>query len=137
VSNFKEFQIQFEQALDGGYRFLDRCGEFMSLVRDAFEFMPVSVNPSGCNMEAPESALRLQVSTDLISLVCTNTKNVDTLLRAANFISEKALNLFEPFAIEHNRLISHSIWQAATVDESFKKSVTRHIVSWDRCQSIS
>jgi hypothetical protein len=123
VSNPEQYQIQFDQAFDGAYRYLDRCGEFMAKAREEFGFVPLSVNPSGCTMESPDIALQLQASGDAVVLTCTNPKHADNLLAVANFCSETALELFEPFAIEHYRLVSRSVWRTATLEEAFKNSL--------------
>ena len=119
----EEYQLQFDVAFDGAYRYLDRCGEFMAAARQKFGFVPISVNPMGCNMEAPDMALQLQASGDALLLICTNLKFSSDLFRAADFCLRVSADLFDPFSIEHCRLVSRSIWRTATMEQSFVDSL--------------
>jgi hypothetical protein len=119
----EEYQIQFDQVYDGAYRYLDRCGEFMAIAREAFGFTPVSVNPSGCNMEALEIALQLRGSSDMLGLLCTQSQYASSLIEAADFCTGVAIDLFEPLSIVHNQIISRSIWRTDTLEESYKLSL--------------
>jgi hypothetical protein len=120
----EEYQIQFDQVYDGAYRYLDRCGEFMIRAREAFGFTPVSVNPNGCNMEAPEIALQLRGSAEMLVLVCTQPQYASSLIKAANLCTEFVTDLFEPLSIVHNQITSRSIWRTDTLEESYKLSLS-------------
>jgi hypothetical protein len=123
VNDLEEYQIQFDVSLDGAYLYIDRCGEFMRIARKEFGFVPLAVNPTGCNMEAPDIALQLQASGDAIILTCTNPKFAGALFKAAEIFASAAIELFDPFSVEHFRLTSRSIRRTATMEESFKQSI--------------
>lgn len=123
MNDLEEYQIQFDVSLDGAYLYIDRCGEFMSIARKEFGFVPLAVNPTGCNMESPDIALQLQASGDVLILTCTNPKFVDKLFEAADVFAPAAIRLFDPFSVEHFRLTSRSMRRTATMEESFKQSL--------------
>jgi hypothetical protein len=123
VNDPEEYQIQFDVALDGAYLYIDRCGEFIRMARREFGFVPLSINPTGCNMESPDTALQLQASGDAVILTCTNPKFANALFKAAEVCAQAAIDMFDPFAVEHFRITSRSIWRTATMEESFKQSL--------------
>jgi len=112
MSDWTVWQFQFDQVFDGAYRYLDRCDEFMSIVREKHGFMPTSVNPNGCDMESPEFGLRLHVATNNLVLTCVNPAKRDAFTEAADFCGAAAVGLFEPFSIHYgNRTGDRSIGQ--------------------------
>jgi len=123
MRRLEEYQIQFDQVYDGAYRYLDRCGEFMAKVREAMGFTPLSANPNNCTMEEPDKGLQLRGSVDMLVLVCTQPAEAESLIKAAEFCSRQAIDLFEPLSIVHNQLISRSIWRTNSLEESYKLSL--------------
>jgi hypothetical protein len=86
----------------------------MRIARKEFGFVPLSINPTGCNMESPDIALQLQASGDVVILTCTNPKFAKMLFKAAEVFSRAAIELFDPFFVEHFRLTSRSIWRTGS-----------------------
>jgi hypothetical protein len=124
MKSFTDRQIQFEQVFDGGYRYLDRCGEFMETVRKELNFMHVSVNPAGCDMESTDSSIRLQASIDHVLVTSTEPNRGPALVKVADFSCITAARLFQPFNVEHNRVTLSSVITTNTLEESFGLSVS-------------
>jgi hypothetical protein len=123
MSDWQEWQIQFDQVYDGGYRYLDQCGLYMSAIREKLGFMPTTVNPAGCDMEQPEHALRLQASQENFLLTCSDPTKIENFMVAAEFASAKAIELFEPFLVHHNRFVSRSCSFTKDAKKSFQLSI--------------
>jgi hypothetical protein len=123
VSVWEEWQIQFEEVYDGAYRYVDRCGEFMSAAREKFGFMPNAINPSGCDMEAPDYGLHLRASSENLIILCSNPAHRAEFIEASVYCSKKANELFEPFSVHHDRFISRQCKFPKTSEESFKMSL--------------
>jgi hypothetical protein len=51
---WKTLSLHFKQTYDGGYRYLDKCGEFMLAAAEALNVIPGDIKPSGAKMEIPE-----------------------------------------------------------------------------------
>jgi hypothetical protein len=59
---WQPFTLEFRQPLEGGYRYLDRCGEFMFQAENRFHFMPGETKVTGANLEMPEEGMTATVS---------------------------------------------------------------------------
>jgi hypothetical protein len=82
-------------------------------------------------MEQPIGELRLQASTEALILVCSNLSKIDMFLSASEFASKKAVELFEPFALHHMRMISRSLLETKAAKESQKLI----LFLWDKSHS--
>jgi hypothetical protein len=111
MTQFKDVQIQFEQRFDGGYRFFDKSGEFVTALREEFGFMLLSVNLTGRDMESPDTSLRLHISADRLLVVSMEPEKQNDLVRVVDFASKMAIQLFLPFVVEYNQLALSSLEQ--------------------------
>jgi hypothetical protein len=123
MTTFQDLQIQFEQRFDGGYRFFDKCGEFVSALREELGFMLLNVNLTGCDLESPDTSLRLRASADQLFVVSTEPEKQNEFVRVADFASKTAIELFSPFVVEYNQLSLSSLQQAPSLQASFSRSI--------------
>jgi hypothetical protein len=124
MTTFKDLQIQFEQRFDGGYRFFDKCGEFVSAVREELGFMLLNINLTGCDLESPDTSLRLRASADQLVVVSTEPEKQNEFVRVADFASKRAIELFSPFVVEYNHLTLSALQQTQSLQASFSRSIT-------------
>jgi hypothetical protein len=122
MSQWDEWQLQFEQIYDGAYRYIDRCGEFIASVRQELGFMPVGVNPMVCDMDHPDLGLKLQASSEGLSLTSWKPSDSEDFILAGEATSQKAIELFQPFSVHQNRLTSRSCRFTRTMAESHELS---------------
>src|SRR5260370_35322901 len=108
MNQWEEWQLQFDQDYDGAYRYLDRCGQYIALIRQRLEFMPASVNPMICDMEQPDLGLKLQESSEVFSLTCWQPSNADMFILVGEHASSIAMLIFRPFSVNLNRLTSRA-----------------------------
>jgi hypothetical protein len=123
MTQFKDVQIQFEQRFDGGYRFFDKSGEFVTALREEFGFMLLSVNLTGRDMESPDTSLRLHISADRLLVVSMEPEKQNDLVRVVDFASKMAIQLFLPFVVEYNQLALSSLEQTPSLQASFSRSI--------------
>jgi hypothetical protein len=123
MTTFKDLYIQLEQRFDGGYRFFDKCGEFVSALREELGFMPLNVNLTGCDLESPDTSLRVRASADQLLVVSTEPEKHNEFVRVADFASKTAVQLFLPFVVEYNQLTLSSLQQAPSLRASFSRSI--------------
>ncbi|HEV3208973.1 MAG TPA: hypothetical protein VGY91_01805 [Chthoniobacterales bacterium] len=123
MTQFKDVQIQFEQRFDGGYRFFDKSGEFVTALREEFGFMLLSVNLTGRDMESPDTSLRLHISADRLLVVSMEPEKQNDLVRVVDFASKMAIRLFLPFVVEYNQLALSSLEQTPSLQASFSRSI--------------
>jgi len=67
--NWQPFSIRFRQVFARGYRYLDKCGEFMLAAEDEFEFMPNELKATGAQLAIPERGIRASVDAFALELV--------------------------------------------------------------------
>jgi hypothetical protein len=123
MSQWDEWQLQFEQIYDGAYRYIDRCGEFIASVRQELGFMPSGVNPMVCDMDHPDLGLKLQASSENLTLTSWKPSDSEDFILAGEAACRKAVELFQPFSVHQNRLTSRSCWFTRTLAESHELSI--------------
>jgi hypothetical protein len=121
---FKDLQIQFEQRFDGAYGFFDKSGEFVSALREELGFVLLTANLTGCDLESPDTSLRLRVSAEQLLVVSTEPEKQNEFVRVADFASKTAVQLFSPFVVEYNHLTLSSLQTAPSLQVSFSRSIT-------------
>ena len=122
MKKFRDYQLQFQQAFDGAYGYLDHCGEFMDTVRKELNFMHLGVNPTGCDMESSDSSIRLQASIDNM-IITAEPDGSPELVKTVDFTCAAARRIFQPFSVEFNRVTLSTHIQTATLEESFALSI--------------
>jgi len=56
---WQTLSLHFKQTYEGGYRYLDKCGEFMIAASDKLKFIPGDAKPTGAKMEIPEYGVNM------------------------------------------------------------------------------
>jgi hypothetical protein len=67
--NWQTLSLHFKQTLEGGFRYLDRCGEFILEAVERLNFVPGETKPSGAKLEIPELGLKATVDTTELNAV--------------------------------------------------------------------
>jgi hypothetical protein len=124
MNEFKEWQLQFQQIYDGAYGYYDRCGEFMNLLRANFGFMPLSVTPNTCDMDAPDEALRIYCNAEVLTITSSDPDKAKSFSTVIDFASKAATEMFGPFRVHQNRMTISSIQKTRTQEESFEMSLS-------------
>ena len=123
MTQWDEWQLQFEQVYDGAYRYLDRCGEFIAWIRQELGFMPAVANPMVCDMDQPDLGLKLLASSEALSLTSWKPSDSKNFILAGEAASQKAVELFQPFSVHQNRVTSRSCSFTRTLAESYELSI--------------
>ncbi len=80
--NWQTLSLHFKQTLEGGFRYLDRCGEFILEAVERLNFVPGETKPSGAKFEIPELGLKATVdTTELITVQEIPGEETDTFLK--------------------------------------------------------
>jgi hypothetical protein len=51
---WKTLSLHFQQTFEGGYRYLDNCGEFLLAAEEKLNFLTNEATPTGAKLEIPE-----------------------------------------------------------------------------------
>src|SRR5438128_5857217 len=62
--NWQTLNLHFKQTLEGGFRYLDRCGEFILEAVERLNFVIGETKPSGAKLEITEFGLKATVVTN-------------------------------------------------------------------------
>ncbi len=66
--NWQPYTLRFRQTFEEGYRYLDRCGEFMIAASRELKFLTSDVNPSGAKLVIPEEGIQASVDAHSLEL---------------------------------------------------------------------
>jgi hypothetical protein len=117
---WKTLSFHFRQLYEGGYRYFDKCGEYMVTATSKFNVIPGEIKPTGAKMEIPEMGVHancdstaLEVSQELA------TENIDYFTDICSGLSALAVECFEPKSIIKNGFASKSYWPFAELPDLF------------------
>lgn len=66
--SWQSFSLHFRQHYEGGYRYLDKCGEFMLTAVEDCNFIAGEIKPTGAKIEMPERSLVATVDTQELTV---------------------------------------------------------------------
>jgi len=114
--SWQPFSLHFRQQYEGGYRYLDRCGQFMLAAVDALNFIPSETKPTGAKMEIPEHSFTANV--DTAELIATQN-----MPESSHFFMETCIGLaelteehFKPSRIVKNGFAAKFFWPIPNAD---------------------
>ena len=117
--NWIDFNFSFRQQYDGGYRYLDKCGEFLIEAEAKHGFMLNDIKPAGGSLQLPEESIDVQVDSAALNISQENPK-FETLLDKAKILTDLVLRHFGPVNIEMNVVNLKSYWPIHSIDELAK-----------------
>jgi hypothetical protein len=110
--------FHFKQTYEGGYRYLDRCGEFMCIAADSLGFLPGEAKPTGAKMEIPELGINLVCDSNILGLSQElPTKGDNNFIAKCVKCSDLAWKLFNPRSIIRNGLALKAYWPYANLQD--------------------
>lgn len=116
--SWRTLSLHFKQQYDGGYRYLDRCGEFMLDAVDRMGFMPGDIKPTGAKLEIPEKGL--SAGLDAVELVASQDmpgSDDEFFVRTCIGLAELANQHFQPKRIIRNGWACKSFWPFTNAEQ--------------------
>ncbi len=122
---WEPFSLHFKQVYDGGYRYLDRCGQLMLLAEQRLRLMPEDAKPSGMKMSIPESGIVVAMNpTELIVTQEFYTDSGEEFIELCQKLVEMVQDVFAPNGVASNGILSKTCF-ATTSNESAQKASLR------------
>ena len=121
---WQTLSVHFKQTYEGGYRYLDRCGEFMVAAAEKMDFIPGEIKPTGAKMEIPEQGIN--ASCDVNSLVLSQDLPPEDVKNFVNLCKESAELIathFNPKSIVKNGFALKSYWSFSNVQDTLAASL--------------
>jgi hypothetical protein len=100
----------FKQEFDGGYRYLDRCGEFLVQAQARFGMSPSgNTTPQGGSLEAPDLGIKVETNAMVLRVVQELPgTDVECFRRFSEGLAKLYWDLFEPLSLERNSVAIQS-----------------------------
>src|SRR5437667_9151655 len=99
---WQPFSFHFKQIYDEGYRYLDKCGEFMIEAINKLDFIPGEVQVIGAKLEKPELGIKASVDSNELTLVQEQPTDGKEFFVACEDLSRLANELFQPKRVWSN-----------------------------------
>ena len=122
---WQTLSFHFKQTFDGGYRFLDKCGEFMLAAGDKMNFVPGEAKPTGGKLEIPEKGV--SVTFNAIEMSASQefaSDNGDFFVSLCSGLVALVSDYFKPRSILSNGFALKSYWPSHTADDLLSASLT-------------
>ena len=117
------FSLHFKQIYEGGYRYLDKCGEFI-LAAEKFNLMSAETNISGAKLTIPELGILVQANTQELSVMQElRGEDSEGFFQLVTNMVKTYSELFSPSRIESTGFASKSFLPFKSHDAALAKSL--------------
>lgn len=118
--NWEPFSLHFKQIFDGGYRYLDKCGEFiLSLENNGL--MTAEVNVTGAKLAFPEYGVSVVADTHQIAITQESCgADHKPFVDVCNLVSKTYQEFFTPSGIVSVGFASKSFLRFASLEAAWK-----------------
>jgi hypothetical protein len=99
---WQTYTLHFRQLFSNGFRYLDRCGEFMIAAVETYDLMPGDAKPAGANLNLPEKGIRAEVDSVHLEVNHETPIDTETFLKISVGLANLSQKHFGPFKIETN-----------------------------------
>ena len=121
---WEPFSLHFRQILDGGYRYLDKTGEFMIVAENEFNLVPAEIQVTGAKLEKPEDSISISVDTRQITLAQNfPADHGEIFLETTKLIVGLVEKFFSPIGTLSNGFQSNSYWPVGNAEKALAASV--------------
>ncbi len=121
---WKILSFHFLQTYAGGYRYLDKCGEFMLAAEERLGFLMTDAKPSGAKMEIPESGVHATCDSTSLSLMMElPLDRGDEFLRLCQDVTALVAAHFDPKSVLRNGFLCKMYAPFANGKETYAASL--------------
>lgn len=123
--DWKNYNFVFTQSYASGYRYLDRCGEFLVVAEDKYDFIPGEIAPTGGKLSFPDAGIDVNVNAKEFQIVQRLTLDDGQIFwEKTSILLDLIFELFSPKSIERNTVSLLSFIPFMSEEDVFKKSKT-------------
>jgi hypothetical protein len=122
---WQPFSLHFRRIFDGGYRYLDKTGEFMVAAEGEYDLVPGEIQVTGAKLERPEDSISISVdSKEMIIRQDFPGDNGKKFLETSLIVVQLVEKFFAPVGIRSNGFASHLYWPFPTAEKTLAASVS-------------
>jgi len=114
---WRPYGLYFKSSFGNGYRYLDRCGEFL-LAAEAVGFMPGEATPTGGQLTLPEINLQVQLNSRELNVQQELVPNIGNFTESCEHLSKLAEKFFGPLDIQSFSFTGKWFHPSATEEEA-------------------
>jgi hypothetical protein len=121
---WQTFSLHFKQTYEGGYRYLDRCGEFINEAVERLDFIPGDPKPTGAKLDIPEKGVVATVdSLELVLRQDLPEDNGEFFIETCEHLASLAVKHFSPKHIQKNGFAKKLYWPTSSSEAALKASL--------------
>jgi hypothetical protein len=122
--NWQTLSFHFRQTYDGGYRYLDRCGEFMLDAVSKLDFVPGEAKPIGAKLEIPEKGVYASCDIESLNVSLEVPEGgPEYFVELCTSLAELVETHFKPTGIVRNGFAWKSFWAFSKSEEMLAASL--------------
>src|SRR4051812_16046064 len=121
--SWQPFSLHFKQVYEDGFRYLDKCGEFMIHAVDDMGFLPGETQVTGAKVEKPELGIKAAVDSADLTVSQEQPEGGEEFFAACEGLSALAIELFAPKAIWSNGFAYKTYWAFSSPEAALKASL--------------
>jgi len=122
--SWQPFSFHFKQAYEEGYRYLDKCGEFMVHAVDEMDFLPGEIQITSAQLQKPEVGIKAAVNSSDLTVTQEQPGDGKDFLGACDGLSRLAMGLFRPRRVWSNGFLCKMYWPFNSPEAALKASLT-------------
>ena len=120
---WQTYSLRFRQTFANGYRYLDKCGEFILAAVDEYDLLPTDTKTSGAILSIPEKSISINVDSLALDVVQEQPVDEAFFLEVAFGVAGLAHEKFGPLHVESNLIEVKLFSPVKTADQVLRKSL--------------
>jgi hypothetical protein len=121
---WQPFSFHFKQVYDEGYRYLDRCGEFLIQAINKLDFIPGEAQVIGAKLEKPELGIKASIDSNELTLTQEQPTDGKEFFEASEGLAKLAIELFEPGRVSTNGFAYRAYWPFTSPEAALRGSLS-------------
>jgi len=122
--SWRPFSLHFKQVYDGGYRYLDRCGDFMIAAERELSLMSEDAKPTGAKLALPEKGVGVTLDSTELTVVqeLHHDRGVE-FIEICSGLVRLVEEFFQPSTVESNGFASKTFQPMPSSDAALEASL--------------
>jgi hypothetical protein len=122
--SWRPFSLHFREIYELGFRYLDRCGEFMVHASEELDLISAEIKVSGATLELPEHGIKIAVdSQELVATQEDPTDDNEIFITTCERIKELVNQYFAPKRITSVGWASKTFWACPSPEAALKATL--------------
>jgi hypothetical protein len=120
---WQTFSFHFKQVYEEGYRYLDKCGEFMVHAVEKMDFVPGEIQITSAQLEKPEVGIKAAVNSSDLTVAQEQPSDGKDFFGACDGLAKLATELFRPRRVWSNGFMCRIYWPFNSPEAALRASL--------------